>query len=592
MKLSTYDIVMPIREGECLLFNGLYGAVDVVSSETADALASGVTERISPDEVKHLHKRGHLTDSKEAEAEDFKLLARIDKKLRSETSISLMILPTYNCNFRCPYCYEKHRLTNGEEWLRRTISRETVDAVFEAVRKEREKGMRISDCRLFGGEPLLRENADIVRYICEKAREADIPLNAITNGYDLDHYIPLLKEFKFTKIQVTLDGVKEENDQRRIHKDGKGTYDVILENVGRALDNGVNVRLRINTGPRNIGTSYALRKVFEERGFLNNGGAETGNRGERGRFEYYFKCTNYDPYPGKEEGVTDHEIYGMLLKRGVRPREAMKLEGAYAEMLRRTEALVDRKAYLEPRASHCSAENRMYLIDPEGLIYTCWDFVAMKDMAVGQVDVESQTMALKLSTLKWRERTVENMPGCAGCPYVFLCGGGCASRAFSSGTGDYTKPDCGETGEIFREVLLEVCRDAMKRRDVREKTENESSQGIALSRSLKEMLSLLTAKDRNVILTSNSRKEIINILRKAGGIGMNREEFLKSDTYKNLSDAQKERIAKCKTEQEIMAVIDSEAVELSMDDLDKVAGGWGLDWLGGGNNAMDCPAMD
>ena len=73
---------------------------------------------------------------------------------------------------------------------------------------------------------------------------------------------------------------------------------------------------------------------------------------------------------------------------------------------------------------------------------------------------------------------------------------------------------------------------------------------------------------------------------------MTREEFFTSDTYKNLSNAQKERIAKCKTDQEIMAVIDSEAVELSMDDLDKVTGGYGLDWLNGGGSAMDCPAMD
>ena len=605
MKLSAYDIMTPISDGEYLLFNGLYGAVDLVSSETAKALESGMMQQLPEGDVRHLTDRGHLTNSPEEEAEDFKLLARIDKKIRRETSISLTILPTYNCNFRCPYCYEKHRLTNGEEWLRRTVSKETVDAIFAAACKERDKGMRISGCRLFGGEPLLKENADIVRYICEKARESDIPLSAITNGYDLDFYIPLLKEFRFTRIQVTLDGVKEENDQRRIHKDGKGTYDVILKNVGLALENGINVRLRINTGPRNIETAFALKHAFEERGFLDNGSDGAGVREGRGRFEYYFKCTNYDPYPGKPYGVTDREIYRMLLKRGVGPREAMKLEGAYAEMLQRAESLIDKKNYLEPRASRCNAENRMYLIDPEGLIYTCWDFVAMKDLAVGQVDVESQTFALSLSALKWRARTVENMPGCTGCPYVFLCSGGCTSRAYSSGSTetcgsrpgenvfhDFTKPDGGETGEIFTEALLQVCKDAVERGDVSADPKNEDSKIPAIGRSLKEVLSLLTEKDRNVILTSNSQREIINILNKAGGIRMTREEFFTSDTYKNLSNAQKERIAKCKTDQEIMAVIDSEAVELSMDDLDKVTGGYGLDWLNGGGSAMDCPAMD
>ena len=602
MKLSGYDIIMPVDKGRYLLFNGLYGAVDVIPSETAEVIRAGTLEKLPSDVVRHLIQRGHLTNSPGEENEDFKLLTMIDKKIRRDTSISLTILPTYNCNFRCPYCYEKHRLMNGEEWLCRTISREMVDAIFAATRKEREKGMRISGCRLFGGEPLLKENSDIVRYICEKAREADIPLSVITNGYDLDHFIPLLKEFAFKKVQVTLDGVKEENDQRRIHKDGKGTYDVILDNVGRALENGINIRLRVNTGPKNIGTVYELRKVFGERGFLKERSKDSETRG---RFEYYFKCTNYDPYPGQSYGVTDREIYKMLLEKGAKPREAMKLEGAYAEMLERAESLVDRKNYLEPRASRCSAENRMYLIDPEGVIYTCWDFVAMKDMSVGQVNVESQTLDLRLSALKWRSRTVENMPGCAGCPYVFECSGGCASRAYSSGgtvihgtnpetagAGDYTKPDCGETGKIFSEALLQVCRDVLQKEEACAKEKNETSKCPALSRSLRDVLSLLTAKDRNVILTSNSQREIINILKKAGGIRMNREEFFASDLYKNLSDAQKEKIEKCRTEQEIMAVIDSEKVELSMEDLDKVTGGWGLDWLGGGNNAMDCPAMD
>lgn len=44
-------------------------------------------------------------------------------------------------------------------------------------------------------------------------------IGAITNGYDLDSYIDLLKEFSFKNLQITLDGKKEVNDRRRIHKD-------------------------------------------------------------------------------------------------------------------------------------------------------------------------------------------------------------------------------------------------------------------------------------------------------------------------------------------------------------------------------------
>ena len=41
---------------------------------------------------------------------------------------------------------------------------------------------------LFGGEPLLRENKDIVAYILQKGKEYGYTFTAISNGYDLDAY--------------------------------------------------------------------------------------------------------------------------------------------------------------------------------------------------------------------------------------------------------------------------------------------------------------------------------------------------------------------------------------------------------------------
>ena len=106
MQLSKYDLILPLEskdgkkiEGKMLLFNGIYGALDVVDSATAEALKDGKIDELPISESERLLARGHLTDNPEREKEDIKLLARVDRKLRRGIA-SLIILPTYNCNFR------------------------------------------------------------------------------------------------------------------------------------------------------------------------------------------------------------------------------------------------------------------------------------------------------------------------------------------------------------------------------------------------------------------------------------------------------------------------------------------------------------
>ena len=89
---------------------------------------------------------------------------------------------------------------------------------------------------------------------------------AITNGYDLDAYIDLLEEFGFSHLQVTIDGVGELNDRRRLHRDGVPTYDRILKNVALALEHGVDISLRVNVNGDNIGGIKALIDDLTARG--------------------------------------------------------------------------------------------------------------------------------------------------------------------------------------------------------------------------------------------------------------------------------------------------------------------------------------
>ena len=213
MRISTYEIILPLIgmddkeiEDKSLLVNGLYGALDVVDTETVKMLEKGDYAGLPLVLRERLTLRGHITrDDPEDELADARLLGRVWNKIIGHSGTGPVILPTYNCNFRCPYCFEQHRLSRGKEWLTRDMKPEMIDAIFAALQKQKDKGHKIDGISLYGGEPLLKENKETVRNICEHAKAMELPISAITNGYDLDHYIDLLDEFKVDKLQITVD---------------------------------------------------------------------------------------------------------------------------------------------------------------------------------------------------------------------------------------------------------------------------------------------------------------------------------------------------------------------------------------------------
>ncbi len=185
MRSSTYEIFLPLIdedekeiEGKALLVNGLYGAMDVVDREDAQHLMEGRFEEIPHATRDRLCRRGHITEKdEEGEFSDARLLGRSWRMISGYSGVGLVILPTFNCNFRCPYCFERHRLERGSEWLGRNMSPEMIDAVFAGVEKLRDKGRRVNECTLYGGEPFLKENKETVRNICRNAKAMGLKLS-------------------------------------------------------------------------------------------------------------------------------------------------------------------------------------------------------------------------------------------------------------------------------------------------------------------------------------------------------------------------------------------------------------------------------
>ena len=284
LRTSSYTIYvdLPDNPDEMLLVHGYTGAYDQVSKRVATYLRSlegrhapkplyghwtpepsiehdGIVKP-SDETIATLAQRGYLVALTPEEEEA--LFVEICTRLHNETICSApgyVLMPTYQCNLRCAYCFQDHMRSDPSfAHLLRVMDEPMVDRIIDGMGRI-EAGHGIADddeirrqITFFGGEPLLASSRSIVEYIMNRVRErGPAAFDAITNATELDAYRKLLGPEGIRRIQVTVDGPRDEHDQRRIYPDGTGSFDRIARNIELALECGaiVSMRMNIATGP-------------------------------------------------------------------------------------------------------------------------------------------------------------------------------------------------------------------------------------------------------------------------------------------------------------------------------------------------------
>lgn len=238
-------------DGSFILSNSLTGAIGAIPVEQASFVRQALQRSARHPEP----LQGILADLQEG---GFLVREGTDERAISERqflnryndrTLHLILLPTEQCNFRCAYCYES--------FLRGAMSKGIREGIKRYVAGEKKlENLNIS---WFGGEPLAA--ADVVielsqffhRHCTEHHIEYIVSMT--TNGYFLtpeiaETIIPLgVRQF-----QITLDGVAEEHDQRRVLEDGGKTFEVIFQNLRylKSTEHAFAVMIRHNYDPASL----------------------------------------------------------------------------------------------------------------------------------------------------------------------------------------------------------------------------------------------------------------------------------------------------------------------------------------------------
>lgn len=175
----------------------------------------------------------------------------------------LTILPTFNCNFRCWYCYEEHNSRN----LTQEESDVIVRFCLNLIETHKLNSLTLD---WFGGEPMLKFDDIVVPLslkIKNMCQERDVQFyNMITtNGVLIrESHVEDIKSIDLKKYQITLDGSKEFHNKTRFSNKHPNSYDAIIKNIILLINMipDIDLTLRINCTPTNIDSITSIIDSF------------------------------------------------------------------------------------------------------------------------------------------------------------------------------------------------------------------------------------------------------------------------------------------------------------------------------------------
>jgi uncharacterized protein len=483
LRLSNYSILSdPLPGGGYALMNGGNGAIDLISNDLARTLSQRFGFRgeqgrrqppangcaaapLSDEAAEFLQQRGHLTRlSPQEERDRVGLLADALHEEQKQRPV-FMIVPSFDCNYRCTYCFERP-LQKGLVSINSPINYEKknvvmspthVSALYECIARIKKaagdttRGGRIT---LYGGEPLNADNKATVFEIVRQGAAHGFVFAAISNGHDWEHFLPVMGECGIAEIQVSIDGPQPVHDRRRISRRGESSFAKIVENVNLALsqsDTMIEVRVHVDAG--NIDVFDQVLSICEAEGWLDN------------RRVVVYANTVYAKAQGQVSARLDTgDIMRRLRESAARWKNVFVGAPSLNARTQVLPSLLEGTPY-RLKSTYCAANTGNYIFAPDGNIYACWESVGKDCSRIGSYLPELNFDEKMCG--KWFSRSTARIPECLACPFALVCGGGCAQYA-EYNTGEQLKPYCDDFGRVYRAALADTVEEFIQAQEATE----------------------------------------------------------------------------------------------------------------------------
>jgi uncharacterized protein len=356
----------------------------------------------------------------------------------AQKSLALTILPTMQCNFECKYCY---LTTNDPITNDFVMNKETQDNLIKFLKKNINEydSLGIS---WFGGEPSIVTDVinNLSGQMIKICRDRYKPYTAFmtTNGYNLtlDVFKRML-ENKITGYQITLDGPRELHDKLRVLKNGKPTFDRILNNLRDIRDH-----VKSSTITITIRTNVTMELINKIESYLEFLEKEFG--GDH-RFSFFFKAASN---------------WGGERVKGMKDSLPDSLGGFYEKLISSKHQLNYRELYNFLFNGIClSARRNDYTIGFDGKVYKCTLITDDELIMVGSINQKGQILLDEEKIAKWVYRFDNLKEKCRKCCFRPRCYN---SRCPASGLTRPVQDKCDYDSTDIDKIIQLIANGALK----------------------------------------------------------------------------------------------------------------------------------
>ena len=335
----------------------------------------------------------------------------IDFKKRQTVVKALCLHIAHDCNLACRYCFAGEGEYKGDRSLMSLeVGKKALD--FLVANSGNRRNLEVD---FFGGEPLM--NFDVVKELVaygrelEKTHDKHFRFTLTTNGVLLRDDVIEFANKEMDNIVLSIDGRKEVHDHMRPFKNGKGSYDFILDKFKKVAESRNQQKYYV----RGTFTHYNLDFVKDVLSLADEGFEQISVEPVVAGPE--------EPYAIREEDIPQIcEGYDELAKEMLKRKKEGRGFNFFHYMID-----LSGGPCVYKRLSGCGSGTEYLAVTPWGDLYPCHQFVGEEEFCLGNVDdgivnIEMRD-TFKLCNVYAKEE-------CRNCFAKFHCSGGCAANAY------------------------------------------------------------------------------------------------------------------------------------------------------------------
>lgn len=420
MLLSRYLKIYrhPDHPGYRLLYSTRTCSLTLLPEETYEDLQEG---RIDENIKEELVALGMLVT--EHAAEQRQVMGMITEINRLNPGISCSVILGMACNFACTYCYEGSMKSNL------AMTGATGDQLITYLKSRLTEGKKNLTMDFYGGEPLLytkriKQLTGALRPMVEE-QGGRFRFALVTNGSLLTRKcVEELLPYGLYGAKVTVDGPATVHDRLRPFKSGRGSFEIILNNIRECCD-----LVKIGFGGNYTQATYKkIPELLEHIGELGLGPDKLG-------------LVQFFPVQQTNDIFSNPEFNSGC----VSSTEPWLAE---AEIFTREQVL--QRGYRTPKIgpSPCMVDVvDSFTVHYDGGLYKCVALIGHDNYRIGDIWQGEEDYSQRYHLDHWRKEKK-----CRQCVYLPLCFGGCRYGEYQR-SGSMATVDC---QKAFLDATLET----------------------------------------------------------------------------------------------------------------------------------------